>query len=90
MESSYISRKHPWSSRVGPFLRNDGGLDHVPESSDGGVDVLWVDDLLLLVERQLYLPLLLRLLRRDADHGDPPVVRCVELGQVVQLRLRLG
>ena len=73
-----------------PFLWDDRRLDHVPEAADRRVDVLGVDDLLVLVERQLDLPLLLRLLRRNADHRDPPIVRRVELSQVVQLCLRLG
>ena len=86
----YLCLCYPWSGRVWPLLRDDGRLDHVPEAADRRVDVLGVDDLLLLVERQLDLPPLLRLLRRDPDHRDPPVVRSVKLGEVVQLRLRLG
>ncbi len=84
-------------ARVRPLPGYDRGLHHVPEPSDGRVHVLWVDDLLVLVEGDPDAPLALLPLRpalvlvvRDAQHGDPPVVRSVELCEVVQLGLRFG
>ena len=41
------------------LLGNDGGFNHVPEPSDGGIDVLGIDDVLLVVETDADLPLLL-------------------------------
>ena len=60
-------------------------------STDGGVHVLRVDHVLLLVECNVDLPPLLdkRLLLGDAHGGDPPVLCCVELCQIIQLVLCL-
>ena len=57
----------PW------FVWYDGGFDHVPESADGRVNVLGVDHILLLVERDPDLPPLLDpVILRDSHHGYTP------------------
>lgn len=65
-------------------------MDEVAKAADGGIDVFGVDHLLVLVESD---DLLLALARpgpragcvvvADAQHRDAPVVRRVELGQVL-------
>ena len=60
-------------------------------STDGGVHVLRVDHVLLLVECDVDLPPLLDegLFLGDAHGGDPPVLRGVELCEIIQLVLCL-
>ena len=58
----------------------------------GWINILGVNDILLIIEGDHDPPLLLDKIVRvlcDAEHGDPPVLRRVELSQVVQLVLSL-
>ena len=75
------------------LCRDDGRLHEVAEASDGGVNVFRVDDVFLLVEphmRIAALPLerVVWRVSNIAHDSYTPVVRCVELSEVLQKKFQ--